>query len=144
MYPGPEKAIINYKHSLCADGVKLKPKDGEALLPWPQPKGVFSGGTTFHTHTFLNTTKQVYDQFVSGVPAGCAEQALLTLKAEAFAAMLCARTTILLGENSNPPLALFKLYLGIELDRLTPDSHFIKRDSENLLWISYLKEDIRK
>ena len=144
MYPDPEKAIINHKRSVCAHGVKSKPKDGEALPPWPQPKGVFSGGTTFHTHTFLNTVKQVYGQFVSGEPAGCAEQALLTLEAEAFAAMLCARTAILPGENGNPPLALFKLYPGIELDRSTPDSRVIKRDGENWPRISYLEEDIRK
>ena len=124
--------------------MKSKPKDGKVLPPWPQLKGIFSRGTTFHTHTFLNTVKQVYDLFISREPAGCAEQALLTLKAEAFAAMLCAHTTILPSKNGNPPLALFELYPGIELDCLTPDRHIIKRGGENWLWISYLEKDIRK
>ncbi|KAI5985835.1 hypothetical protein EDD15DRAFT_2168011 [Pisolithus albus] len=87
MYPRPEKAAINHKRGICVDGMRSKLKEDEALPPWPQPQGVFSGGTTFHTQAFLNMVKTVYDQFIGGYPFDDSNS-LLILEAQAFSAML--------------------------------------------------------
>ncbi|KAI5997494.1 hypothetical protein EDD15DRAFT_2573122 [Pisolithus albus] len=142
MYPGPEKAAINHKRGVCVDGVRSKPKEDEALPLWPQPQGVFSGGTTFHVQAFLNTVKAVYDQFIGGYPFD-GSNSLLILEAQAFSAMLKDRT-IITGDDEGPPMALFQLYPGFEVDSSTPDGRIIKRDHSKWLRISFLEEDLKK
>ncbi|KAI6009043.1 hypothetical protein EDC04DRAFT_872575 [Pisolithus marmoratus] len=143
MYPGPKKAAVNHKRGVCADGVKSKLKEDEALPPWPQPQGIFSGGNTFHSQAFLNTVKAVYDQFIGGSPFSGGEQSLLILEAQAFAAMLKDRTVIT-GNDKNPSMALFRLYPGFEVDGSMPDSRMIQRDGASWLRISFLEEDLRE
>ncbi|KAG1818937.1 hypothetical protein EV424DRAFT_1281572, partial [Suillus variegatus] len=50
----------NHKKGYCADGVKQSSKNTSEGLPlWPQPRGMFSEGRTFHPHAFLSTVQRV-------------------------------------------------------------------------------------
>ncbi|KAF8997454.1 hypothetical protein BDZ89DRAFT_915144, partial [Hymenopellis radicata] len=51
MYPGGLKGASNHKRGYCSDGVGQK-VDTETI-PWPQPAGIFVGGTEFYPLKFL-------------------------------------------------------------------------------------------
>ncbi|KAG2110453.1 hypothetical protein BD769DRAFT_1303856, partial [Suillus cothurnatus] len=89
MYSGPENSPLNHK-GYCADGVKQSSKAaGEDLPPWPQPRGIFSDGQTFHPHVFLSTVQRVYEHVFMQGPG---ETDLL--ETEAFSKLLNSRTKV--------------------------------------------------
>lgn len=73
MYPGPTGAPENHKRGCCSDGVKSKPPDNTSsnYLPyWPQPNGIFSGGTSFNPQAFLSAIRDIYEKVVIGTGDG--------------------------------------------------------------------------
>jgi hypothetical protein len=90
MYSGPENSPLNHKKGYCADGVKQSSKAaGKDLPPWPQPRGIFSDGQTFHPHVFLSTVQHVYEHVFMQGPG---ETDLL--ETEAFSKLLNSCTKV--------------------------------------------------
>ncbi|OBZ69972.1 hypothetical protein A0H81_10475 [Grifola frondosa] len=62
-YPGGIGSKGNHKKQYCSDGVK--PKDSTDISPdWPQPSGIFTGGSHFHPIVFLTTLCEMYEKTV--------------------------------------------------------------------------------
>ncbi|KAG2106101.1 hypothetical protein BD769DRAFT_1366791 [Suillus cothurnatus] len=132
MYPGPENSPLNHKKGYCADGVKQSSKTaGEELPPWPQPRGIFSEGRTFHPHVFLSTVQRVYEHVFMQGPG---ETDLL--ETEAFSKLLISRTNVHESDN----MVLFRLFKGFITDPTTPRDRIVSHDGEEWLRINYLQQ----
>ncbi|KAG1887911.1 uncharacterized protein F5891DRAFT_966573, partial [Suillus fuscotomentosus] len=132
MYPGPENSPLNHKKGYCADGVKQSSKAaGEELPPWPQPRGIFSEGRTFHPHVFLSTVQRVYEHVFMQGPG---ETDLL--ETEAFSKLLISRTEVHESDN----MVLFRLFKGFVTDPTTPRDRIVSRNGEEWLRINYLQQ----
>ncbi|KAJ7094960.1 hypothetical protein C8R44DRAFT_577859, partial [Mycena epipterygia] len=64
MYPGKTGSPENHKKGYCSDGFKQKATTGDDLPPWPQPAGIFTGGSEFHPLLFLAAVRDVYEKVV--------------------------------------------------------------------------------
>ncbi|KAG2738529.1 hypothetical protein P692DRAFT_20758853, partial [Suillus brevipes Sb2] len=132
MYPGPENSPLNHKKGYCADGVKQSSKAaGEELPPWPQPRGIFSEGRTFHPHAFLLTVQRVYEHVFMQGPG---ETDLL--ETEAFSKLLISRTKVHESDNT----VLFRLFKDFVTDPTTPRDRIVSHNGEEWLRINYLQQ----
>ncbi|GBE81445.1 hypothetical protein SCP_0311740 [Sparassis crispa] len=118
MWPGPEGAGNNHKKSYCSDGVMQKPKTLQRMIngslqdvtehppDWPQPRGIFTGGTHFNPAAFLAAVRDMYDCVVvkSGTGGDHA------MEYSAFAGLLSKRTVI-----TDDGAVLFELYGSLEV-----------------------------
>ena len=124
MYPGPTGAPENHKRGCCLDGVKSKPPDNTSsnYLPhWPQPNGIFSGGTSFNPQAFLSAVREIYEKVVMGTGGGDG----ISMEYVAFAEMLQKRTSIRADGS-----VVFLLYPEFTVDSC-PDEWVIKESSES-------------
>jgi hypothetical protein len=132
MYPGPPGAKENHRHGYCADGVKQVPShQGEELLPWPQPKGIFMNGQLFHPRTFLTMVPKLFEHMM----AIQLSMDTCILELEAFTKMLQERATKLDEDNNT---VLFKLYKGLKIDPSWPKGSLRVHDGDEWLPIDYL------
>ncbi|KAG2125201.1 hypothetical protein BD769DRAFT_1388490 [Suillus cothurnatus] len=132
MYPGPENSPLNHKKGYCADGVKQSSKTAsEELPPWPQPRGIFSEGRTFHPHVFLSTVQRVYEHVFMQGPG---ETDLL--ETEVFLKLLISCTNVHKSDN----MVLFWLFKGFITDPTTPHDWIVSHDGEEWLRINYLQQ----
>ncbi|KAG0692816.1 hypothetical protein DFH29DRAFT_1043843 [Suillus ampliporus] len=132
MYPGAENSPLNHKRSYCADGVKQVSKDhGEDLPPWPQPRGIFSEGRTFHPHAFLSAVQCIYEHVFMQGPGD-----MDMLETEAFAKLLVSRT-----EVHDDGTVLFRLFKDFIVDPSTPRERIVTRNDKEWLMISYLQQN---
>ncbi|KAG1841954.1 hypothetical protein F4604DRAFT_1597732 [Suillus subluteus] len=132
MYLGPENSPLNHKKGYCADGVKQSSKTaGEELPPWPQPRGIFSEGRTFHPHMFLSTVQCVYEHVFMQGPG---ETDLL--ETEVFSKLLISCTNVHESDN----MVLFQLFKGFITDPTTPRDRIVSRDGEQWLRTNYLQQ----
>jgi hypothetical protein len=113
----------------CADSTKQVSKN-KPPPPWTQLPGIFSEGKRFHSHAFLKTVKQIYEQ-VFLQPSGESP----ALKQEAFAMMLLDWPTTL-----KEGTMLFKLYEELEIDNSMPDALLTVHNGIKHLHIEYLQE----
>ncbi|KAG1863232.1 hypothetical protein DFJ58DRAFT_839201 [Suillus subalutaceus] len=132
MYPGPENSPLNHKKGYCADGVKQSSKAaGKELPPWPQPRGIFSEGRTFHPHVFLSTVQRIYEHIFMQGPG---ETDLL--ETEAFSKLLISCTEV----HELDYMVLFPLFKGFVTDPTTPCDWTVSHDGEEWLRINYLQQ----
>ncbi|KAG1809006.1 hypothetical protein EV424DRAFT_1328566 [Suillus variegatus] len=130
--PGRKNSPLNHKKGYCADGVKQSSKAaGEELPPWPQPRGIFSEGRTFHPHMFLSTVQRVYEHVFMQGPG---ETDLL--ETEAFSKLLILRTEVHKSDN----MVLFRLFKGFVTDPTTPHDRIVSCNGEEWLRINYLQQ----
>jgi len=54
----------NRKKGCCSDSFKQKAATGDDLPPWPQPAGIFTGGSEFHPLLFSAAVRDVYEKVV--------------------------------------------------------------------------------
>ncbi|KAG1859811.1 hypothetical protein F4604DRAFT_2036666 [Suillus subluteus] len=124
--PQPQEGV------LCTDGVKQSSKAASEELPaWPQPRGIFSEGRTFHPHVFLSTVQRVYEHVFMQGPG---ETDLL--ETEAFSKLLISRTEVHESDN----MVLFRLFKGFITDPTTPCDRIVSHDGEEWLRINYLQQ----
>ncbi|KAL6307929.1 hypothetical protein BKA93DRAFT_726473, partial [Sparassis latifolia] len=132
MWPGPEGAGNNHKKGYCSDGVMQKAKfmDKEHPPDWPQPRGIFSNGTTFHPGKFLAVIRELYDcMVVKGSTGG--DRAM---EYNAFTALLLKRTII-----SNDSAVLFKLFSSLTMaSASTYAGLIVEHDGRKYLRIDFL------
>ncbi|GBE83060.1 hypothetical protein SCP_0501060 [Sparassis crispa] len=146
MYPGLEGSEINHKRSYCSDGVKQRPSKiqlmavggqiqtiEEDLPSWPQPLGIFTGGTTFNPDIFLETLRKMYDELVLKRESGGA----LSMEYAAFATLLKKRLKIF--DEKDGPAALFELYRALVL-KPNRKELVVERDSIRYLRVDCLRE----
>ena len=57
MYPGGTGSPENHKRQYCSDGVKQR-----CDIPWPQPGGIFEGGTNFYPIKLLENIRCMYER----------------------------------------------------------------------------------
>jgi hypothetical protein len=135
MYPGPTGAPENHKRGYCSDGVKSKPPDNTSsnyLPQWPQPDGIFSGGTNFNPAAFLSAVREIYEKVVMGTGG----EDGISMEYVAFAEMLTKRTSIRTDGS-----VVFLLYPEFAMDSCTEESTeewIVKSESGNE---TYLRMD---
>ncbi|THH09889.1 hypothetical protein EW146_g8543, partial [Bondarzewia mesenterica] len=114
-YSGSAGSAANHKKKHCSDGVR--PKDPTDELPdWPQPLGIFTGGSHFHPTAFLLTVREMYERIVIAGDNGKD----VTMEDEAFAKLLMRRTVV-----SPEGTVLFRLYDSLTMS--PPDSRARRR-----------------
>ncbi|KAI0704824.1 hypothetical protein C8Q76DRAFT_631245 [Earliella scabrosa] len=122
MYPGKEGSDLNHKRIHCSDGVRQKFPEVEKIIngltvkivdqapAYPQPHGLFTGGTHFHPMQLIQEVRSLYERVV-------VRKETLGIHDLALAAMLHQRTLVLPSSGENPrTLALFKLYPCLKLE----------------------------
>ena len=128
MYPGPTGAPENHKRGCCSDGMKSKPPNNMSsnYLPhWPQPNGIFSGGTSFNPQAFLSAVREIYEKVVMGTGGGDGFGDGNSMEYVAFTEMLQKRTSIRADGS-----IVFLLYPEFTVDSC-PDEWVIKESSES-------------
>jgi hypothetical protein len=131
MYPGPENSPLNHKKGYCADGVKQLSKNaGDDLPPWPQPRGIFSEGCTFHPRVFLSTVQHVYEHIFMQGPG---EMDLLEM--EAFSRLMLSRIEI-----RDDGAVLFRLFKDFVVDASTPHDRIVTHNGKEWLTVNYLQQ----
>ncbi|KAL6299496.1 hypothetical protein BKA93DRAFT_829872 [Sparassis latifolia] len=148
MWPGPEGSEINHKRSYCSDGVKQKPQKIQTVSgaqvktvleeppQWPQPPGIFTGGTHFSPDIFLATLRSMYEQVVvKGEPGD--ERSMEYM---AFAALLEKRLKVVDNPDGRR-MVLFELYRSLTLKPDRPGL-IVEHDGIKHLWVDFLPENI--
>lgn len=144
MYPGAKNSPENHKRGVCSDGAKSTlattnqnqdpqhpNKPASYTLPeWPQPEGIFSGGTEFRPLIFLSKLREMYEMVVVDRDSGH-----LAMEHQAFAALLMRRT-VTLDDGS----VLFKMFEVAYPELTTPDELVIIRDGLKYLRIDCLQD----
>ena len=118
--------------SVCADGVRQKPKPESAdvsLPAWPQPHGIFTNGSHFDPLRFLSTVRELYDKVV----AGSVSDPDYSMEDEAFSQMLSSRIAMHNG------CALFRLF-DLENALETPAQLFVEVEGVKYLRVDCLAE----
>ncbi|KAL6307078.1 hypothetical protein BKA93DRAFT_770448 [Sparassis latifolia] len=148
MYPGTKGSRENHNRAYCMDGVRQKPKKVERTVngtpetitedppEFPQPRGIFSGGTHFHPDVFLRTVEHMYEQLVVRKGTGGA----LSMEYTAFATLLSKRLKVY-----DDGMALFELYSSLEIASPARAANFVvERNGIKYLRIDYLRgaEDV--
>ena len=129
MYPAKQGSSLNHKKQYCSDGALQKARSVEVRIngqtikvvdeapPYPQPEGVFVGGTEFHVTRFLAEVSSLYERVV-------VRQEMLGMQDLALASLLHQRTLVVPASASNQrPMALFKLYHALTVKGCPP--HFL-------------------
>ncbi|THH15644.1 hypothetical protein EW146_g4880 [Bondarzewia mesenterica] len=110
-YSGSAGSAANHKKKHCSDGVR--PKDPTDELPdWPQPLGIFTGGSHFHPTAFLLTVREMYERIVIAGDNGKD----VTMEDEAFTKLLMRRTVV-----SPEGTVLFRLYDSLTMSPPIPE-----------------------
>ncbi|KAL6305557.1 hypothetical protein BKA93DRAFT_824944 [Sparassis latifolia] len=134
----------NHNRAYCMDGVRQKPKKVERTVngtletitedppEFPQPRGIFSGGTHFHPDVFLRMVEHMYEQLVVRKGTG----GVLSMEYIAFATLLSKRLKVY-----DDGMALFELYSSLEIASPTHVANFIiECNGIKYLRIDYLKD----
>jgi hypothetical protein len=97
-------------------------------VPWPQPQGIFTAGSSFSPTIFLKTLREVYKLVVI---EKCAPEAL-SLEINMFTTLLNNRT------ETRDGLILFKLFDNFVVSSQTPDKIFTRFEDGNYLRLDCL------
>lgn len=112
--------------------MKQVAKDGDVLPKWPQPVGIFTGGTQFDPIAFLKKILEMYDQLIIQKNVGSD----LLMEYEAFALLLTDRVTVLSSGRY-----IFKLY-DLIMPTDLPDGLIVDYSGKPHLRIDCLGNDL--
>ena len=131
MYPGPTGSPENHRKGFCSDGVRQKSKSAEEILPnWPQPSGIFTNGTHFHSLKFLSFICETYEKVLANEYAESG--GAYSMEEEAFAHLLMQRAqTLPCGK------VLFQLFDLVLVD--VPDGLVVEQEGKKFLRINCLQ-----